>query len=113
MIPFDDIQRAAVPYVVPLCRRWLGGKYKINGGWVTGPSPFRQDKTPSWGVSLQTGRAKDFATGETWDLIALYAAIHHTTMSDAARSVARAVGHPFADTSSASHQPHHENRGNN
>lgn len=97
MIPFDDIQRAAVPYVAPLARRWLGAKYRIQGGWIVGPSPFRTDKNPSFGISLQTGRAKDFATGDTWDVVALYAALHNTTMSDAARSVARAVGHPFGD----------------
>jgi DNA primase len=44
---------------------------KRQGGWWLCCSPWREDRSASLGVSLSTGRWKDFATGEHGDMIDL------------------------------------------
>lgn len=77
-----------------LARRWLPNGSR-NGGWWVCPVPWREDKNPSFGLSLTTGRWKDFGGPDKGDLIDLYRRLYGGSAVDAARQVARAVGHPF------------------
>jgi DNA primase len=53
-----------------LCRGWLPDG-KRQGGWWVCRTPWRDDRTPSFGVSLTTGYWRDFATGEKGDMFDL------------------------------------------
>lgn len=97
MIPFPEIQDRAKSVALALCKRWLPTG-SVGGNWYLCSTPWRTDKNPSLGVSLTTGRWKDFATGERGDLIDLYQKIHGGTSAEAARAVARVVGHPLGET---------------
>jgi DNA primase len=95
-IPFADIQAAARPFVEQLIPRWVPGAVR-KGGWMMACSPFRDDKHPSFGVSLETGWYRDFATGEKGDLIDLLVKLRGISKVEAARELARVVGHSFAE----------------
>jgi len=53
--------------LVEFVKRILPGKWRVNGAWLNGHSPFREDKNPSFGVT-QTG-FHDFTTGEKGDAV--------------------------------------------
>lgn len=94
MIPFADIQTAAVPFVRVLVPRWVP-KLSTRGDWLMGPVPWREDKHPSFGVSVTTGHWRDFGRGDKGDLIDLLSRVRGISNVDAAKEIARAVGHPF------------------
>ena len=95
-VPFKEIQERAAHYAEALARRWLPNGQR-NGAWWVCPVPWREDKNPSFGLSLTTGRWRDFAGGDKGDLIDLYRRLFGGDAVSAARQVARAVGHPFGD----------------
>lgn len=97
MIPFAEIQSAAVPFVRVLVPRWIP-RMAERGDWLMGPVPWREDKHPSFGVSLTTGRWRDFARGDSGDLIDLLRRVRGVDAKEAARELARAVGHRYGDT---------------
>jgi DNA primase len=94
-IPFDEIKsRVRQGYVLPLCRRWLPDG-KTSGSWWLTRSPWREDKNPSFGVHLESGNYKDFATGEKGDVIELYSRLAKVNVTEAAKAVAIYVGHEY------------------
>lgn len=95
-IPFQEIQERAAQVAEAIARRWLPNGQR-NGGWWVCNVPWREDKHPSFGLSLSTGRWKDFAGGEKGDVIDLYQRLYGGTKVDAAKAVARVIGHPFGD----------------
>lgn len=99
-IPFREIRAAALPHADELCRRWLPNG-KRAGAWWQAQVPWREDRNPSLGVSLSTGRWCDFATGETGDLIDLWARIQHLPLTTAASDIAQIVGHPWRERGAA------------
>ena len=62
--------RLTSSHIEALCKAWLPDG-KRQGGWYVSCAPWREDRNPSLGVSLSTGRWKDFATGEHGDMIDL------------------------------------------
>lgn len=95
-VPFEEIREAAKPFIEPLARRWLPNGAR-NGGWWVCCVPWREDKNPSFGWSLSTGRWRDFAGTERGDIFDLYVKLYGGGLSDAARQVARAIGHRFGE----------------
>ena len=93
-MPFKEINEAAARHAEALCKRWLPAG-KRHGGWWVASTPWREDRNPSLGVSVRTGKWRDFANGERGDFIDLYQKLYGGTSVDAARAVARVVGHEF------------------
>jgi len=94
-IPFDSIkQRAAQGYVPALCQRWLPGG-AAKGDWWLVRVPWREDRTPSLGVHLQSGNWKDFGRSEGGDVIELYQRLKGCDVAEAAEAVAICVGHNY------------------
>lgn len=96
-IPFDEIRSHAVPVIEALARRWLPNGARAGQWWVC-QVPWREDKQPSFGLSMTTARWQDFAQGDKGDVFDLYVRLYGGTLADAARQVARAVGHRFGDS---------------
>lgn len=93
-VPFADIKAAAVPFVRVLVPRWVP-RLAARGDWLMGSVPWREDKHPSFGVSVTTGNWKDFGRDEGGDIIDLLARVRGISNVEAAREIARSVGHPF------------------
>ena len=64
-----------------LCRDWLPDGKKQGDWWVT-KVPWREDHSPSLGVSLTTGRWQDFARGDHGDVLDLAQKIFDDSLSD-------------------------------
>jgi hypothetical protein len=99
-INFHEANRIASESI----RDWLPGydDGKRQGEWVNGiPNPTRPDRNPdSFGVNPAEGRYHDF-TGETHDLLHLYAIISGQSDADAARSLLPAEPEPYETDISA------------
>lgn len=95
-IPFREIVEQARPFVETIVPRWVPGAVR-KGGWMMVCSPFRDDKHPSFGVSLETGWFRDFATGDKGDLIDLLVRLRGISKVEAARELARIVGHRYGE----------------
>lgn len=89
-IPFREIQERAVPFVRVLVHRWIP-RMAERGEWLMGPVPWREDKHPSFGVSLTTGWWRDFARGDRGDLIDLLMRTRGLSKVEAAKELARAI----------------------
>lgn len=74
-----------------LCREWLPDG-KRQGGWWLACSPWRDDKNPSLGVSLTTGRWRDFTTGDHGDMLDLSMRIFGGTLADTVKGFAEMLG---------------------
>jgi len=74
-----------------LCADWLSDG-KRQGGWWLACSPWRDDKNPSLGVSLTTGRWRDFTTGDHGDMIDLSMRIFGGTLADTVKGFAEMLG---------------------
>lgn len=57
-------------HIEALCRSWLPNG-KRQGNWWVCCNPWRNDRTPSLGVSFTSGRWQDFGSGECGDMIDL------------------------------------------
>lgn len=68
------------------CAHYLPGG-AIRGDWYLVRVPWRQDRTPSLGVSMTTGFWKDFGRHEGGDLPGLIARLEHRSPVDVARAV--------------------------
>jgi putative DNA primase/helicase len=90
-VDFEAVNRAALPHLLDLCRRWLPGGQLIGREWVCGN--LRGGPGRSCRVNLATGRWADFATGERGgDPVSLYAAILRVRQSEAAQRLAALLG---------------------
>lgn len=97
MIPFKEINAQAVPYTKALVERWVGKAEKTTQGWKA-CCPFHSEKSPSFIVYAHDGHGHCFGCGgRASDLIDLYAKTQNVSTADAARAVARVVGHPFGN----------------
>lgn len=94
-IPFKEINSAAIPYAKALVERWVGKAEKTTQGWKA-CCPVHSENTPSFIVYAHDGHGWCFGCGfKATDLIDLYAKTQAVSPADAARAVARVVGHPF------------------
>ena len=88
---FAAVNRAALPHLESLCRRWLPAGKRLGQEWTCGS--VRGEAGASCKVSLRTGRWADFATGERGgDVVSLAAATHRIPQTEAARRLARMLG---------------------
>lgn len=68
--PEEIKSRLSAAHIEALCEHWLSHGSRQGGWWVC-RTPWRDDRNPSLGVSLTSGRWKDFATGEHGDIFDL------------------------------------------
>lgn len=88
----QDIKRALGPaHVLAICRDWLPTGSR-QGQWWVAPCPWRDDKKPSLGVSLTTGRWKDFAREDAGDMIDLAQKIFGDSRDDVLDGYERMLG---------------------
>lgn len=103
-IPFAEIADLARPRTLEICQRWLPSGQLLGREWVA-LNPTRTDRSlGSFRVNVVTGAWADFARRETdkgGDAISLAAYIWRLSPVEAARTVARMVGHPFGATNPA------------
>lgn len=90
-LSFRDVADAAGANAEAMCRRLLP-KGRRSGNWWMAAVPWRTDRNPSLGVSLTTGVWKDFARGDTGDLIDLIHRQRGGTKLDAMKELARLLG---------------------
>lgn len=93
-IPFASINARATAVAAQLCQRWLPTGHR-SGQWWLARCPWREDKTPSLGVSLTTGNWKDFAMGDHGDWVDLFMRLYGGDKANAAESIAIIVGHEW------------------
>ncbi len=90
-LDFAAVNRAAMPHLETLCRRWLPGGRRVGNEWTCGS--LRGEAGASCKVNLRTGRWCDFASGEKGgDPVSLAAAVHRIGQVEAARNLARMFG---------------------
>lgn len=80
-------------HVELLCQSWLpGGKWQ--GNWYMVCSPFRQEKTASFGVCRKPERIGfyDFGGGDSGDMIDLCCRLHGVTIRDAIEAFEQMLG---------------------
>jgi putative DNA primase/helicase len=96
---YDDISVAALRRAPAILSDWLPGGSVVRREYQTGS--LRGGPGSSLKVNLETGRWKDFASGEPGgsNLIALYAAIHRIEWKEATDELARqfAIEKPKSD----------------
>lgn len=93
-VDFDAVNRAVLPILPALCRRWLSDGALKGKEWVA-RNPTRSDGKPgSFSINTVTGKWSDFATGDRGgDPVSLAAYLFHGgDQVAAARSLMRAAG---------------------
>ncbi|MDA1099455.1 MAG: hypothetical protein O2967_10775 [Proteobacteria bacterium] len=92
-VNFDAINRAALPYLSALLRRWLPDGLQ-TGAEYTARNPNRSDrKLGSFRINMNTGKWADFATGDRGgDPVSLAAFLSGKSQAEAARALARMLG---------------------
>jgi hypothetical protein len=97
-IPFAEIAEMARQRAPDICRRWLSDGKMERNEWVA-RNPKRADKTAgSFRININTGKWKDFAINRGGlDLVSLAGYLFDLKPVEAARRVARMVGHPFGE----------------
>jgi len=92
-IGFARVAGAALAYGDVLVLRWLPNGRRDGAEWLA-LNPTRPDNTAgSFKVNIATGRWSDFATGDAGgDLVSLAAYLFRLRQSEAAVSVAQALG---------------------
>jgi hypothetical protein len=83
--------RLTSSHIEALCKAWLPDG-KRHGGWFVCRAPWREDRNASLGVSLSTGRWKDFATGERGDMIDLSMRLFNDSLADTIDGFADMLG---------------------
>lgn len=83
--------RLSSTHIEALCKAWLPDG-KRQGGWFVCRTPWREDRSASLGVSLSTGRWKDFATGEHGDMIDLSMRLFGDSLHDTLKGFAEMLG---------------------
>ena len=77
--------------VEALCREWLPHGRR-QGAWWVATSPWRDDRSPSLGVSLTTGMWRDFATGERGDMLDLSMKLFGDSLTETIEGFADMLG---------------------
>lgn len=79
---FKDAQAILAKDILGFCKRYLpSGQQK--GRWWMVSCPWREDKTPSLGVNLDSGRWKDFGREDSrGDLVDLLARVVNKTPTE-------------------------------
>ena len=92
MTTIDEVKRATSGKVPELVRLWLPEGSSSNGNWCA-RNPTRDDRHPSFSVSLETGAFCDFATSDKGgDIVALRAYLDRSDQVAAARKIADELG---------------------
>lgn len=92
IITIADVKDRLTPaHIETLCRAWLP-EGKRQGGWWVVKTPWRDDNSPSLGVSLTSGRWKDFATGDQGDMIDLSMRLFNDTLKETIQGFAEMLG---------------------
>ena len=90
-IQFAALAAALLPMAETLLLKWLQHGRRERNEWVCGS--LAGEAGSSCSININTGKWKDFATGEEGgDLVSLYAAIHDLSNAKAAIQVAREEG---------------------
>jgi hypothetical protein len=91
-IKISDVKdRLTSSHIETLCKAWLPDG-KRQGGWYVCCAPWREDRSPSLGVSLSSGRWKDFATGDRGDMIDLSMRLFGDTLQETLEGFAEMLG---------------------
>ena len=92
-IDFHAVKSAALPLMLPICRRLAPGGKVVRGEYIA-RNPTRVDRNPgSFSVNLRTGKWADFATGDAGgDPVSLAAYVLNISQIEAARVIAGMVG---------------------
>jgi DNA primase len=91
-ISIQDIKdRLHASHIEVLCRAWLPNGKK-QGGWWLACTPWREDRNPSLGVSLSTGRWQDFTTLEKGDMLDLSMKLFGGTLAETIKGFAEMLG---------------------
>ena len=86
-----EVARAARPYLLELCQRWLPDGRLMGHEWTCG-SLSGQAGT-SCKVNIRTGKWADFASGDKGgDAVSLCAAVHGLSQVEAAERLAKMLG---------------------
>jgi hypothetical protein len=93
MIPFEDINRAAIAALPAVLNRVVP-QGKIVAREYVALNPTRADRRPgSFKINLRTGHWADFATGDKGgDPVSLVAYVEGVSQGEAARRLARMLG---------------------
>lgn len=88
-LDFKAANAALARDIIGICKKYLpAGEQK--GDWWLARVPWRADKTPSLGVSLTTGRWKDFGReDDRGDLLSLVARLENKAPADIVRDFAK------------------------
>lgn len=87
----DVKDRLTPAHIEILCRGWLP-QGKRQGNWWVCQTPWRDDRDPSLGVSLTTGRWRDFATGDSGDMIDLSMRLFGDSLKETVEGFAEMLG---------------------
>ncbi len=92
-LDYHEINRAALPCLPSLVRRWLPDG-RLVGREYTARNPTRADRKPgSFRINLQSGKWADFATGDKGgDVVSLAAYLSGTGQGEAARALSEMLG---------------------
>lgn len=92
-VDFQRINRAALPALPDILRRWFPDG-RFEGHEFVARNPTRGDRRPgSFKINTRTGAWSDFATGDGGgDVISLAAYLDQTNQVQAARNVAHMLG---------------------
>lgn len=86
-INFAEVNRRLAANMPSFCQHFLPGG-TTKGDWYVVRSPWREDKNPSFGVHLVSGRYKDFGRPDVrGDATDLNCKLRKMTPSEVARSV--------------------------
>lgn len=88
---FDTLRDIAPRHTKAFCQRYLP-QGKLVGEWWLVRCPWREDKNPSLGVSIVSGKWKDFAKGDHGDLSDLLSRLDGCSTIDAAKRLAAMMG---------------------
>ena len=83
-----NLQQAKQIPIMYFFRDILGLKGKVSGSDILYCSPFRDDTSPSYSVSIEKNISYDFATGEARDIVGAIADYYKISMSEALKKLA-------------------------
>lgn len=91
-ITIQDVKNRVGPAEMEVfCRNWLPDGRR-QGAWWVARCPWREDRNPSFGVSLTSQRWRDFSGAESGDIIDLTVRLHGGTVRQAVEMLADILG---------------------
>jgi DNA primase len=84
-------ERLTPARIEALCRDWLP-EGKRQGAWWVCRTPWRDDRTPSLGVSLTTGHWHDFGKGDSGDMLDLAMRLFGDSLPEVIKGFAEMLG---------------------